>query len=160
MGEPVRELPRAFSGPLPAGAAAAARYCAGCLALQGPAYAADPDYARQVAQDPSVASWPLIFLVDDARVVEKNAAFLWSTFTRFEPAGDIHAATVELRRHHPCFTPPVVFDCRLKPGYPDELVADEEISRRVTRRWSEYFPAGDVEGVEDRLGYTGFNLLD
>ena len=48
----------------------------------------------------------------------------------------------------------------MKPGYPDELIADAEISDRVTRRWREYFPDGGVEGVEDRLGYTGFALKD
>ena len=42
----------------------------------------------------------------------------------------------------------------------ERLVTDEEISTRVTRRWSEYFPDGNVEGAEDPLGYTGFSLLD
>ena len=107
-----------------------------------------------------MAAWPLIFLVEDTRVVERNITFLWSTFTRFEPAADTCAASTWLRRHHPCFTPPVVLDCRMKPGYPDELIADAEISDRVTRRWREYFPDGGVEGVEDRLGYTGFALKD
>ena len=160
VGEPCRELPRRFEGDVPQGSRGAAAYCAGCLAVAGPTYPDDPDYGRTLASDPAVATWPLIFLVDDARVVESNVAFLWSTFTRFEPAADICARAVELRRHHPCFTPPLVFDCRMKPGYPDELVADEEVSERVTRRWAEYFPDGTVAGVEDRLGYTGFSLLD
>jgi hypothetical protein len=47
----------------------------------------------------------------------------------------------------------------MKPGYPAEPAADEETSRKVTRRWKEYFPQGGVEGVEDRLGYTGFARL-
>ena len=160
VGEKRRELPRQLSGHLPAGAVDAVPYCAGCLAVQGPAYADDAEYPRQLAKDPAVAAWPLVFLVDDARVAHRNATFLWSTFTRFEPAADIHPADVRLRRHHPCFTPPLVFDCRMKPGYPGELIADEEVSRRVTQRWPEYFPQGDVEGVEDLLGYNGFSLLD
>jgi len=53
----------------------------------------------------------------------------------------------------------MVLDCRLKPGYPAELVADEQTSEKVTRRWKEYFPQGNVQGVEDRLGYTGFARL-
>ena len=47
----------------------------------------------------------------------------------------------------------------MKPGYPDELIIDE-ITKNVTDRWSEYFPAGNVEGEEDRMGYKGFSLLD
>ncbi len=160
VGEPRRELPRAFAGPLPAGGHSAVPYCAGCLTVSGPAYTEDPDYAQRLSEDPSVAAWPLVFLVEDTRVVDKNITFLWSTFTRFEPAADTCAASTRFHRHHPCFTPPVVLDCRIKPGLPAELVADEEVSQRVTRRWQEYFPEGRVEGVEDRLGYTGFALLD
>ena len=160
VGDPVNELPAEFSGDLPGGARAAEVYCPGALAVQGPTYAEDPSYAQHLAADRAVAAWPLIFLVDDAGTAAKNVTFLWSTFTRFEPAADTYAAAVQLRRHHPCYTPPIVLDCRMKPGYPDELVTDEETAQKVSRRWQEYFPQGGVEGAEDRLGYTGFSLLD
>ena len=160
VGDPVRDLPHEFRGDLPYGAKAAAAYCAGALAIQGPTYTDDPDYAQHLARDRAIADWPLVFLVDDTDVTSKNIAFLWSTFTRFEPAADTYAADTELRRHHPCYTPPVVLDCRMKPGYPDELVIDEDTAKKVTDRWSEYFPAGNVEGEEDRMGYKGFSLLD
>ena len=160
VGDPVRDLPREFTGDLPSGAGDAAPYCAGALAVQGPTYADDPDYAEHLARDRALGNWPLVFLVDAAGVTAKNITFLWSTFTRFEPAADTYAADTQLRRHHPCYTPPVVLDCRMKPGYPSELITDEQTTKRVTRRWSEYFPAGDIEGEEDPLGYTGFSLLD
>jgi 3-polyprenyl-4-hydroxybenzoate decarboxylase len=160
VGDPIRELPRAFTGDLPCGAKDATPYCPGALAVQGPSYADDPDYAQHLARDSALENWPLVFLVDNAQVASKNITFLWSTFTRFEPAADTYAADVQLRRHHPCYTPPVVLDCRIKPGYPDELITDEHTTEKVTRRWSEYFPDGNVEGKEDPLGYTGFSLLD
>ena len=156
VGEERRELPRKFSGYQPAGSRQIAVYCAGCLAVSGPDYGSDPAYAETLAADTNVANWPLIFLVDEVSIVERNIAFLWSTLTRFEPAADIYAASTRLHRHHSCFTPPMVFDCRLKPGFPEELVADEEVSDLVTTRWSEYFPQGNVAGEEDRLGYGGF----
>ena len=155
VGEPVRDLPHEFRGDLPHGANAAAVYCAGALAVQGPTYDDDPDYAQHLAGHRAVTDWPLVFLIDDADVAHKNISFLWSTFTRFEPAAD-----TELRRHYPCYTPPVVLDCRMKPGYPDELIIDESTAKKVTDRWSKYFPAGNVEGEEDRMGYKGFSLLD
>ena len=160
VGDPICELPREFSDALPGGARAVEVYCPGALAVQGPTYEEDPSYAQHLAQDRAVAAWPLIFLVDDARAAAKNITFLWNTFTRFEPAADTYPAAVQLRRHHPCYTPPIVLDCRMKPGYPDELIADEDTARKVSRRWGEYFPQGGVEGVEDRRGYTGFSLLD
>ena len=159
IGDPVRELPGEFSGELPAGARQAAVYCPGALAVAGPSYAEDRDYPQRLARDPRTASWPLVFLVEDTAVVERNVAFLWSAFTRFEPAADVHAAGSRIHRHHEVLTPPVVFDCRLKPGFPEELFADEETLARVTRRWPEYFPAGDVEGEEDRQGYGGFTRM-
>ncbi len=48
----------------------------------------------------------------------------------------------------------------MKPGYPDQLIIDESTAKKVTDRWSEFFRAGNVKGGEDRMGYTGFSLLD
>ena len=158
VGDPLRELPCDFEGATPGGAREVAPYCAGCLTVSGPSYAEDPTYPTTLARDAAVASWPLIFLVDDVAVSQRNVSFLWSTLTRFEPAADIYAAHTRHHRHHECFTAPVVFDCRLKPGFPEELGADEETSAKVTRGWKEYFPAGNVEG--DPLGYAGFGMME
>ncbi|MFH1566496.1 MAG: UbiD family decarboxylase [Gemmatimonadota bacterium] len=160
VGPPCRDLPRRFEGPLPAGARAAVPYCGGCLAVSGPAWTEDAGYPARLAREPALAAWPLVFLVEDAAVAGRTAPFLWSTFTRFEPAADLYAAGERLHRRHTCYTAPVVLDCRMKPGYPAELVADEEVSRRVTRRWPEYFPSRTVKGMEDPLGNAGFARLE
>ena len=94
--------------------------------------------------------WPLIVLVDDAEQAAKSPMnFLWTTFTRFEPAADIHAANIELVRRHVSYTPPVVIDARLKPNFPAELFCDPETAGSVTRRWKEYFPGGMEMGESD-----------
>ncbi|MEE2657471.1 MAG: UbiD family decarboxylase [Candidatus Latescibacterota bacterium] len=148
IGEARHSLPSEFRGALPAGARAAGTYCPGALVVESPTYADDPEYARTIATDPVVAEWRLIFLLDDLELLERNVSFLWAAFTRFEPAADIHAASSRLHRHHEMLTEPVVFDCRLKPGFPKELIADDDTVARVTRRWPEYFPDGNVEGEE------------
>ena len=67
------------------------------------------------------------------------------------PAADIHASDVRLVRLQPSYTPPIVIDARMKPGYPKELFCDERTSKLVSRRWREYFPQGGVEmGDSDR----------
>ena len=119
----------------------------------------DEGYAQTLAGDAHVAGWPLVFLVDDTDVVERTISFLWSTFTRFEPAGDIHAAGSRTHRHHEILEAPIVFDCRMKPGYPDELFADDDTVNKVSRRWAEYFPEGNVEGEADPLGCVGFRRM-
>jgi hypothetical protein len=79
--------------------------------------------------------------------------FLWTTFTRFEPARDVHARSVRLERLHPSFAPPVVIDARLKPGFPEELACDPETARLVSRRWREYFPTVQVEMGDSDLAH-------
>lgn len=145
MGRAIRELPESFQGELPRGFDQASVFCPGCLVLSGPNFAAEPKAAIRVARHEAFSRWPLLVLADDAQKASTTEArFLWTTFTRFEPAADLHAAQVELERLHPSFTLPVVLDARLKPGFPQELFCDEETARRVDRRWKEYFPDREV----------------
>jgi len=146
LGGARRELPRAFQLPerqvLPAGVSAARAFCAGCLVVQGSAFADEPRQSARLAGDPAFADWPMIVLADDASIAESAAAFLWATFTRFEPGGDIHAAETNLTRHHLAYRPPIVIDARIKPQYPKDVRPDRQTVDVVDRRWSEYFPAG------------------
>ncbi|HEX6182653.1 MAG TPA: UbiD family decarboxylase [Pyrinomonadaceae bacterium] len=142
LGEPVRELPREFRGELPGGVTRAEVFCPGCLVVEGGKYEAEPDQAARLAREQVFRDWPLVVLHDDASVAASAPDFLWATWTRFEPAADIHAAATELRRHHISYTSPLVIDARMKPGYPDELVVRPDIADLVTRRWREYFPRG------------------
>jgi hypothetical protein len=81
-----------------------------------------------------------VVLHDDASVARSSKDFLWSTWTRFEPASDIYAAHTEVVRHHLAYTNPIVIDARLKPGFPKELIVRDDIAQLVDRRWREYFP--------------------
>jgi len=76
--------------------------------------------------------------------------FLWTTFTRFEPAADIHAAATRVVRNHVARTPPIVIDARMKPWYPKELTCDPAVAATVTRRWREYFPSGVEMGDSEK----------
>jgi 3-polyprenyl-4-hydroxybenzoate decarboxylase len=108
--------------------------------MQGKAYAEDPEQAARLAQDPTVAGWPLVVLHDDASVAGSTKDFLWSTWTRFEPAADIYAAETKVVRHHLAYTGSIVIDARTKPGFPRELIVRDDIKALVDRRWREYFP--------------------
>ncbi len=149
LGDAVRELPREFSPGahgLPAGLTEALVFCPGCLVLGGPGTAEDPGAAARFAAHPAFAGWPLLVLTDEPRRAAASAInFLWTTFTRFEPAADIHAAAVAVERNHLVYRAPVLIDARLKPGFPGELHADAATAALVTRHWREYFPGGGVE---------------
>ena len=152
LGKPVRDLPTEFTGVLPPPFEQAIVFCPGCLVVQGPAFARDKDAGAALAHLPAMKNWPLVVLVDNAdQAARSSVNFLWTTFTRFEPAADIHANKLELVRSQPSYTPPIVIDSRMKPDYPEELFCDPDTKALVSKRWSEYFPAGTVEmGDSDR----------
>jgi UbiD family decarboxylase len=155
LGDPVRDLPRVFSAPeLPQGASDVRVFCPGCLVVGAPPYAAEPEAAERFARHPAFARWPLVVLTDEpARAARSPMNFLWTTFTRFEPAADVHAAERKLVRSHVAYTPPVVIDARLKPGFPKELFCSDDVAATVTRRWREYFPDPKIEMGDSGAGH-------
>jgi UbiD family decarboxylase len=146
LGDPVRNLPRQFSATtLPAGVMDVRVFCPGCLVVGAPAYTAEPGAAARLAADPTFAEWPLLVITDEpARAAASSMNFLWTTFTRFEPAADIHAAERRILRNHIAYRSPVAIDARLKPSFPKELTCREDIAQLVSRRWNEYFPSRRV----------------
>jgi UbiD family decarboxylase len=140
LGEPSRELPREFRGELPNGISRAEVFCGGCLVVQGNPYLENKEQPARLANEKAFAEWPLVILHDDASVAKSTTDFLWSTWTRFEPAGDIYARETNVVRHHLSYRSPIVIDARKKPSLPDELVVRDDIAELVDRRWREYFP--------------------
>ena len=146
LGDPVRDLPRQFhSARVPSGVTDVRVFCGGCLVIGAPPYADEPGAAARLAGDGAFEGWPLVVLSDEpARAAASAMNFLWTTFTRFEPAADIYSADRRIVRNHIAYPGPVVIDARLKPGFPKELTCREDIAQLVTRRWKEYFPSGRV----------------
>ncbi|MHC5009388.1 MAG: UbiD family decarboxylase [Planctomycetota bacterium] len=139
LGEPRRELPTTFDRDLPPGVVAARPFCPGCLVLAGKPYAEFEDQARRVAREEAFREWPLLVLVDDLEeATASTELFLWTVFTRFEPAGDLFAREMPTTRFHTGLVPPVVFDARLRPTYPEVLAVDDATRDLVDRRWREY----------------------
>ncbi|MBI3049364.1 MAG: UbiD family decarboxylase [Acidobacteria bacterium] len=146
LGGPVRALPRQFTGAVPAGVTDVRVFCGGCLVVGAAPYASEPEAAARLASERAFTDWPLLVLTDEpARAAASPMNFLWTTFTRFEPAADIHAAERRIVRNHVAYRAPIVIDARLKPGFPKELTCRDDIAQRVTARWREYFPTGKVE---------------
>ncbi len=153
LGDPVRQLPSEFvAAEVPAGVTGVRVFCGGCLVVGGPTAAEEPGFPARIAAHPAFRGWQLVVVCDHPdRVAASPINFLWTTFTRFEPAADVVAAATRVVRHHLCRTPPILIDARMKPRYPDEVGCDPETAALVTRRWREYFPDGGVEmGDSDR----------
>jgi UbiD family decarboxylase len=130
-GDPVRSLPRGWD-PIP-GFPQAQAFCPGCLVVQDGSIEA-------LLKEEALTPWPLIILVDNLKkTLKDNQSFLWTVFTRFNPASDIFARSVELRNHQVIYKGPILIDARMKPSYPEELFCDPKTEQWVDQRWKEYF---------------------
>jgi len=133
--EKIRDLPGLFSSTLPPACARPVVFMPGTLVVEGGSYKQTPELATMLSQWEGLADWPVVILVDDSREATCSLQeFLWTLFTRFEPAADIHGAATAVRRFHVGLTPPIVFDCRMKPWYTDVLEVDEATRTQVDRR--------------------------
>src|SRR5256884_881088 len=110
LGQPIRQLPHVFQGETPGDVSEVQVFCPGCLVLGGLKYSDDPKQAERLSQWKGFQGWPLLVLSDDASIARTPSLFLWSVFTRFEPAADIYAANLEVWRHHLCYRGPVIID--------------------------------------------------
>ena len=119
----------------------------GILVIEGPAFepgddesGTDPNnndpmigrFCAQFAEDDPINAFPLIVIVDDAgQAGDSLADFLWTTFTRSDPASDIHGIGAFVSRKHWGCEGALVIDARSKPHHAPPLVEDPEITRRV-----------------------------
>jgi len=136
-----RTLPRCYEGGLLPGIDAIQVFCPGCLVVSGRPFLEAPKLGEEVLAlgKEHLRAWPLLVLVDDAEKITDQTTFLWTIFTRFDPAWDIHG-DCEIRQNKICYQGPVLMDARIKPDYPEELMPREDIVGKVSRRWKEYFP--------------------
>ncbi len=139
--EKIRELPRTFSTSLPPGCEHPRVFLPGTLVVQGIPYTEGPEQAERLCAWADLREWPVIILVDNsAEATCSMQEFLWTLFTRFEPAADIHGSAASVNRFHVGLTPPIVFDCRMKPWYTDVLEVDEATRKLVDERSSRLLP--------------------
>jgi 4-hydroxy-3-polyprenylbenzoate decarboxylase len=132
----------------------------GVLAIEGPTATANPQSAIRNSQFESadidrfcesfthqhaIARFRLLVIVDDSQfVAESLRNFLWVTFTRANPAADIHGIEAFIHEKHWGCRGPLVIDARLKPHHAPALVEDPQVSRRVD---SLAAPGGPLHGV-------------
>jgi 4-hydroxy-3-polyprenylbenzoate decarboxylase len=104
----------------------------GVLAIERSKYDANADKLLASPSPLPPSPFRLIVVVDDSQfVAESLRNFLWVTFTRTNPAADIHGIDAFTENKHWGCRGPLIIDARLKPHHAPPLVADPEIMRRV-----------------------------
>ncbi|MGQ0540579.1 MAG: UbiD family decarboxylase [Blastocatellia bacterium] len=138
-GDAKRELPHEFSGELPSVVQRVEVFCGGCLVVEASSYETDKELGERLAKSGAFDDWQVVVIHDNADFAKTVEKFLWATWTRFNPATDIYAKEVELKNNHIGYTAPIFIDARMKPWYPKEVEARDDIVKLVDNRWSEYF---------------------
>ena len=115
-------------------------FCRAYWWWKGPPYSAGPDGPDQaVAQfcgcynrHDAINGFPLVVVVDHSDFAAKTLEnFLWTTFTRSNPATDVYGIEpFYLDKHWGCFGS-LVIDARSKPHHAPPLVEDPAVTRRV-----------------------------
>ena len=115
----------------------------GVLAVQGPKYSVlqKPEsggeraielFCAQFSAREAINAFPLIVIVDDSEFTSRSLNnFLWTVFTRSNPAADVQGIedfTVD--KHWGC-RGSLVIDARIKPHHAPPLVEDPAVTRRV-----------------------------
>ena len=125
----------------------------GILVIEGPPWSSEeggPDravdrFCRTFNRRDAINSFPLVVVVDQSEFVARNLDnFLWTTFTRSNPANDIYGVEAFLRdKHWGCFGS-LVIDARAKPHHAPPLIEDAEVMRRVDGLAA---PGGPLHGI-------------
>ncbi len=112
----------------------------GILAVQGPPHHSEPGQPDEAVQrfcsaynrSDAINGFPLIVVVDDSDFVARTLGnFLWTTFTRSNPAADVYGIeSFMVNKHWGCFGA-LVIDARAKAHHAPPLVEDPQVSRRV-----------------------------
>jgi 4-hydroxy-3-polyprenylbenzoate decarboxylase len=85
-------------------------------------------------REQDLAGLALIVLCDDHEFTAANIDNLvWVTFTRSNPASDIHGVGSFTSNKHWGCTGPVIIDARKKPHHAPELIKDESVERNIER---------------------------
>lgn len=123
----------------------------GVLVVKGPRYAQGEDdqaltrFCHAYRQSDAINAFPLIVLVDDSEFAAGSLRnFLWTTFTRSNPAVDIGGIGAFTHQKHWGCAGSLVIDARIKPHHAPPLVEDAAVNRRVDVLGT---PGGPLHGI-------------
>ncbi|HEV7223670.1 MAG TPA: UbiD family decarboxylase, partial [Pirellulales bacterium] len=112
----------------------------GVLMIGGPPFGADAGgedrsiraFCEHFGEQDAINRFPLLVVTDDSEFAARTLNnFLWTTFTRSNPAADVHGIGAFIEQKHWGCRGALVIDARGKPQHAPPLVEEPEITRRV-----------------------------
>jgi 4-hydroxy-3-polyprenylbenzoate decarboxylase len=97
-------------------------------------------------QSSELGGFPLVTLVDDSEFASQSLNnWLWVTFTRSDPANDVHGVGAFTHHKHWGCRGPLVIDARMKPYMAPPLEDDPAVTKRVDALFAR---GGPLHGIE------------
>ena len=122
-------LPTGFDAP---------RVCLpGILAIKSPPFLSPQNqdalcFCDAFKSSDSINQFPMVLLVDDSDFTSANQGnFLWTVFTKTNPAKDIHGISAVINEKHWGCRGSMVVDARSKPHHAPALIENPEVERAV-----------------------------
>lgn len=107
--------------------------------------AAIAKFTREVTAEHPLNRFPLVLLVDDSRfTAETLNNFLWVTFTRSNPAADIHGIGSFAKQKHWGCKGSLIIDARIKPHHAPPLEDDPAVVKKIESMATK---GGPLEGL-------------
>lgn len=89
-------------------------------------------FCEHFGEHDAINRYPLVVITDDSEFASRTLNnFLWTTFTRSNPAADVHGIASFVEQKHWGCRGALVIDARRKQHHAPPLVEDPEITRRV-----------------------------
>ncbi|MEK6572041.1 MAG: hypothetical protein AABZ61_11760, partial [Bacteroidota bacterium] len=93
------------------------------------------EIVETLVKHPLLGNVKIIAAVSPDVNLNDDESLLWGIFTRFEPARDVVFAQAGLHGTLPVYTGPMGIDATWKQGYPEPLVMDERVVKKVDENW-------------------------
>jgi 4-hydroxy-3-polyprenylbenzoate decarboxylase len=102
-------------------------------------------FCREIGPAHPLRAFPLLVVADDSEFTARTLNnFLWVTFTRSDPAADLHGVDASVLAKHWGCAGPLLIDARLKPHHPSPLEDDPAVERRIDALGA---PGGPLHGL-------------
>ena len=94
---------------------------------------------EKLVKTPRVLPATIVAAVSEDIDLESQENYIWGIFTRFDCERDVVFTKQRLIGISPIYEGVMGIDATWKKGYPETLTMDEEVVKKVDRRWNEYW---------------------
>ena len=94
---------------------------------------------KRLLKSPLIDGIKMLAVVSDDVEIHRQESYIWGVFTRFDCERDVLFREQKLIGISPIYRGTLGIDATWKAGYPEPLLMDEKIVKRVDQRWDEYW---------------------